>query len=125
MGSATQASVEVDWPSGVVDVLPAVAANSTIQVTEGSQASDLPVITRQPSDASVRVGQTARFRVTATSSSRIRYQWQKDGADIPGATRPSYTTPPVTRSDDGEVFAVKVSNRNGTVTSRNAALKVK
>ena len=125
IGSATQATVEVDWPSGVVDVLSGVAANSTIQVMEGSHASDLPVITRQPSNASVRVGQTARFRVTATSSTRIRYQWQENAADIPGATRPSYTTPPVTQSDDGEVFAVKVTNSAGTVTSSNATLRVR
>ncbi|HEY1771284.1 MAG TPA: CRTAC1 family protein [Chthoniobacterales bacterium] len=36
IGVAPRASIEVDWPSGIVDVLPSVAANTTIQVTEGS-----------------------------------------------------------------------------------------
>ena len=37
IGQATEASVEVKWPSGIVDVLPSVLANSTIKVVEGFQ----------------------------------------------------------------------------------------
>jgi len=36
IGTATEATVEVKWPSGVVDTLSSVAANSTIRVVEGS-----------------------------------------------------------------------------------------
>jgi len=36
IGTATEAAVEVRWPSGVVDILPSVAADSTITVVEGS-----------------------------------------------------------------------------------------
>ena len=36
IGTATEATVEVKWPSGVVDTLSSVAANSTIKVVEGS-----------------------------------------------------------------------------------------
>jgi hypothetical protein len=35
IGTATEAEVEVIWPSGVVDILPSVAADSTITVVEG------------------------------------------------------------------------------------------
>jgi hypothetical protein len=36
IGTATEAEVKVTWPSGVVDILPSVAADSTITVVEGS-----------------------------------------------------------------------------------------
>jgi len=36
IGSATTASVNVIWPSGIMDVLPSVAADSTVTVVEGS-----------------------------------------------------------------------------------------
>ena len=36
IGTATEATVEVKWPSGVVDILPSVAADSTITVVEGT-----------------------------------------------------------------------------------------
>jgi hypothetical protein len=36
IGQATTASVQIIWPSGVIDQLPSVAANSTIRVVEGS-----------------------------------------------------------------------------------------
>ncbi len=37
IGAATTANVEVDWPSGIVNVINNVPANSTILVTEGSE----------------------------------------------------------------------------------------
>jgi enediyne biosynthesis protein E4 len=36
IGTATVATIEVIWPSGVVDSLPLVAADSTLTVVEGS-----------------------------------------------------------------------------------------
>jgi hypothetical protein len=37
IGTATLATVEVKWPSGITDTIPSVAANSTLTVVEGSQ----------------------------------------------------------------------------------------
>jgi enediyne biosynthesis protein E4 len=42
IGTATEATVKVIWPSGIVDILSSVAANSTLTVVEGS-ASPLRV----------------------------------------------------------------------------------
>jgi len=39
MGTATEATVKVIWPSGIVDILSSVAANSTLTVVEGSASS--------------------------------------------------------------------------------------
>ena len=36
IGAATDATIEVRWPSGIVDTLPAVAGDSTITIVEGS-----------------------------------------------------------------------------------------
>ena len=84
----------------------------------------LPSITTQPVDKTVTVGQTAKFRLRATGTKPLVYQWKKNGANIAGATRLSYTTPPTTLKDNGALFAVIVSNRAGSVTSNNVTLTV-
>src|SRR5882762_1724685 len=53
----------------------------------------LPSITTQPVSQSVTAGQTATFSVAATGAAPLSYQWQKNGANIVGATTASYTTP--------------------------------
>jgi hypothetical protein len=82
------------------------------------------MITHQPASRRVDVGTSARFAVTATGSPSLSYQWTKDGADIPGATTTSYTTPPATSADNGSKFAVVVSDPGGSVTSNSATLTV-
>jgi hypothetical protein len=83
-----------------------------------------PTITTQPADTTVRAGQRARFSVTATGTAPLHYQWMKNGVNITGATKASYTTPPTTAGDNGALFAVTVSNLAGSVTSNNATLTV-
>ena len=53
-----------------------------------------PAITSPPANTTVNVGATARFRVIATGSAPLHYQWKKNGTNIPGASKTSYTTPP-------------------------------
>ncbi len=124
IGSATTASVTVKWPSGVVDTLSAVAADSTLTVVEGSTQAAPPAITQQPRDVTVTVGQRATFRVKATGNPPLSYQWKKNGVDINGATRAKYITPPVTLDDNGAKFSVVVSNSAGSAISRRARLTV-
>jgi hypothetical protein len=54
----------------------------------------------------------------------LSYQWQKNGANIVGATSASYTTPATTTSDSGSTFRVAVNNTAGSVTSSAATLTV-
>jgi arylsulfatase A-like enzyme len=84
-----------------------------------------PQITRQPANARVKVGRTAKFQVMATGGGPFTYQWTKNGTVIVGATNSNYTTPPTTLSDNGSLFSVVVSNANGSATSNNALLKVR
>jgi len=44
IGTATEATVEVIWPSGIVDIVSSVAANSTLTIVEGSSSSSLTLV---------------------------------------------------------------------------------
>ena len=83
-----------------------------------------PTITTQPVSQTVTAGQTATFTVVAAGTAPLSYQWQKNGANISGATSASYVTPATTSSDSGATFDVVVSNSAGTVTSNAATLTV-
>jgi hypothetical protein len=84
-----------------------------------------PAITSQPANATVRLGRRAKFSVIATGSLPLTYQWRKNDVDIPGATKPNYTTPPTTSGDNGALFSVTVTNSYGNVVSTEAVLTVR
>jgi hypothetical protein len=94
--------------------------------SNGGQGSTAPAITAQPSNATVTVGQTATFSVTATGTAPLSYQWQKGGSNIAGASNSaSYTTPATVAGDNGSTFRVIVSNGvNPAATSMSATLTV-
>jgi hypothetical protein len=83
-----------------------------------------PTITTQPANQTVTAGQTATFAVVAAGTSPLSYQWQKNGANISGATSSSYTTPATTAADSGTTFLVAVTNSAGSATSNSATLTV-
>jgi hypothetical protein len=87
-------------------------------------AAAAPVITAQPASQVAVVGQTVQFSVTATGSPTLRYQWEKNGVSIPGATTPSYTTPVLTLDDNGATYTVLITNPVDKVTSSPATLTV-
>lgn len=90
----------------------------------GSNPPTAPAITTQPANTSVNVGQTATFTVVASGTAPLSYQWAMGGTNISGATSASYTTPATTAGDDGDTFAVMVSNSAGSVTSNTVTLTV-
>jgi hypothetical protein len=57
------------------------------------------------------------------SGADIRYQWQKDGVDIPGATDDTLALPAVTIADEA-IYRVLVYNITDTITSRNASFRL-
>jgi hypothetical protein len=88
-------------------------------------AAVAPQITTAPQPSSVGEGAMAAFGVTATGTETLAYQWQRDGAGpIAGATSASVNVGPVSLTDDGQRFAVTVSNAAGSVTSAEATLSV-
>jgi glucose/arabinose dehydrogenase len=87
----------------------------------GSQA---PSITTQPSSTTVSAGQPATFSVAASGTAPLSYQWQRNGANIAGATSSSYTLANTQLADSGSQFRCIVSNTSGSVTSGAATLTV-
>jgi hypothetical protein len=83
-----------------------------------------PSFTLQPASQTVVVGQPATFSVTVTGSAPLTYQWQKNNANISGATSANYTTPATVSGDNGATFRVTASNSVGNVTSNAATLTV-
>ena len=94
---------------------------ATLTVTATAVA---PSITSQPANQTVTAGQTATFSVTATGTSPLTYQWNKNGAVISGASSASYTTPATAASDNNAQFTVTVTNSVSKVTSSAATLTV-
>ncbi len=105
-------------------------SNSAGSVTSATAALTVnpapvaPSITTQPVSQTVTEGQPATFNVTASGTSPLSYQWQKNGVAIAGATSPSFTTPVTVLADNGAQFKVVVSNSAGSVTSATATLTV-
>jgi hypothetical protein len=83
-----------------------------------------PAIATHPVNASVNRNQSATFSVAVSGTPPFSFQWQKSGVDIPGATEPSYTTPPAVAGDDGSTYLCIVSNAVGSATSNSATLAV-
>ncbi len=83
-----------------------------------------PTFTKQPLAKSVNEGETATFSVAVSGTTPFTYQWEKNQAAIPGATSSSYTTPPVTLSDNGSQFRCVVTNLVSSVASDPAVLSV-
>ncbi len=108
--------------------LPLTLAAATIL-----QAAPTITIVAQPKDQIVNAGQAATFKVVATASAgTLGYQWytraavNKPDVAIPGATSPSYTTPPMNLSQNGSRYSVRPSCAGATtLTSRQAEPVVK
>ena len=90
----------------------------------GGGSASPPEITQQPMSQTVNVGQTATFTVSATGAMPLTYQWQKNGANISGATSATYTTPATTSADSGAMFGVTVMHSTQSVASSLATLTV-
>lgn len=82
-------------------------------------------IATQPYDMTVTQGASATFTVTGAGSPMLKYQWQKSGKAIPGATQASYTIAKTALPDSGEAFSVSVANSCGRVASDPAVLTVR
>jgi len=71
----------------------------------------------------VEVSQPVTFSATVTGSAPRTYQWQKDGADIPGATGKTYAIAAAAITDSG-TYRVRVTNPACVTYSAGAVLTV-
>ncbi|RDC62457.1 PQQ-dependent sugar dehydrogenase [Adhaeribacter pallidiroseus] len=82
-----------------------------------------PEIVQQPKSISVPAGQPATYSVTVTGQTPLTFQWQKNNANISGATAATYTIASTKPTDAGN-YRVLVKNAVGSVTSSSVALTV-
>jgi alpha-tubulin suppressor-like RCC1 family protein len=80
-------------------------------------------ITNQPKDFLTFQGGNATFSVVAAGPAPFRYQWQFNGADLPGRTNSSLSLAKVQVNQSGD-YAVRVVNSYGEATSNPARLFV-
>lgn len=134
------------WQKDGVDILGATGASLTISpitladagsytVTANNVADSalsnpavltvyqLPSFITHPAGQTVNAGQSVTFSAEATGIPTPTYKWQKDGADIPGATTANYSIPSVTAQDAGSYRAV-ATNLGGSTYSNAAQLQL-
>jgi alpha-tubulin suppressor-like RCC1 family protein len=85
--------------------------------------SGTPAVAVQPVGQTVAAGEPAVFSVKATGGNLV-YRWQRNGADIAGATAAIYRIPAAAAADDNVSFTVRMTNAQGAVTSAAALLRV-
>ncbi len=82
-----------------------------------------PIILTQPKSQLAGTWWDASFRVWATGSKPLYYQWRRDGANLLGADGPSLQFTNLQVTDSGS-YDVVVSNAFGSTISSNAVLTV-
>lgn len=83
-----------------------------------------PTITRQPEDATVPEGGYGVFRVEASGTGPLNFQWKQNGVAIKNMTNASLSIPNVDAYDQDSAISVEVSNPAGSVQSLPAHLRV-
>jgi hypothetical protein len=81
----------------------------------------------EPASVAVNAGATVALAASAFSvpdKGLIRYQWQKNGANIPNAINTTYTTPPLSVFDSGSQYRVIAVVPGGVAISTNAVITV-
>jgi pectate lyase/pectin methylesterase-like acyl-CoA thioesterase len=116
-----------DYTVVVTDVAGSTTSNvATLTVTTGAVA---PSVVTDPVGATILVGGSHTFSVTANGTATLSYQWQKSTnggtsySDIAGANSDSYAISGATLADAG-LYQVVVTNGQGFATSGAAELAI-
>jgi uncharacterized delta-60 repeat protein len=80
-----------------------------------------PYITAQPLSPNTGAGQTVTLQVLVAGTEPIKYQWRKNGIELPQGTGALLTLPDVTPADQGN-YDVVVTNTFGSATSQVAVV---
>ena len=133
-GSGTNRTVTITPATGqtgastitikVTDEHGMLAETSFVLTVRPSTVVKPPQITGQPLTQSVTAGEAVEFRVVASGTSPLSYQWKHNGRPLPGATSAILQLSSVSMVDAGE-YTVVVSNAAGQVESQGAVLTVR
>lgn len=83
-----------------------------------------PTFIQEPGAQSLLVGQNAVFTTSVLSDKPIEYQWRLNDVDLPGQKSSSLTVFCVSPAQTGQMYSVKASTTDGSVTSGPAPLQV-
>lgn len=120
LAGATNVEVlQIEWPSGEVQTLMNLPANSFQIITE----TGFPRIISQPQSQAVYAGTNVTFTVVAAGPAPLSFQWLRSGTNMSGQTSATLALNNVQPPDVG-TYSVIVSNPYGSVTSSNATLVV-
>ncbi|MFO1500031.1 MAG: immunoglobulin domain-containing protein [Verrucomicrobiota bacterium] len=108
-------SVSISNPAGTTNSQPAA-------VTVTARPAP-PGIVTQPANHTAQEGETVTFGVDARGQAPLRYQWRRNGTDLPGETGPALRLVNVTSNDAGS-YSVAISNVAGATNSQGALLLV-
>ena len=106
-------------PDGLINVI-TIDGGQNYSVALVNAAAGLPEITSHPNSQTINSGNDVSFSVTASSSSALSYQWQREGINllngttISGANSPTLNLSNI-QSDDAGRYTVEVSNSTGHV----------
>jgi hypothetical protein len=109
LGAATNIDiVRIEWPSGIVQQLQAVAPKQLLTVTE-------PEVSIQPADLTRNRGETGTFTASTTLSPPLSFQWLRDGISLSGATATSLVLTNIQASDAGN-YSIEVHQADPPMT---------
>jgi len=118
MNATTIVPVSLRTPSHLLRCLA-----SLLILFSATNAFAQPRITRQPDSLAVVLGSNATFRVIATGTAPMTYQWRSEAGDRISATNASLVVSNVTLADLGS-YTVNVRNGTGETASQPAWLKL-
>jgi hypothetical protein len=129
-------SGEVDWqqlsfnlPSGTHTLWWIYSKDGSVSIGQDAGWLDQvaftaePVITQQPQSQAAWAGANVTFQAGGTWNGLAYLQWLKDGTNLPNAHSTLLTLTNLTRRDSG-IYALRITNAAGNVTSSNALLRV-
>jgi hypothetical protein len=80
-------------------------------------------VTADPASQNVGVGKQVDFTVTVAGEGPLKYQWQKNGVDVAGATQPVLTIKAAKLEDAGNYHCIATNSHNRAI-SGEASLSV-
>jgi hypothetical protein len=98
-------------------------AGTGYRILNPSSGAAVPVIVKEPAGQSAAAGAKATLSVTASSATKLSYQWQFQGTPIAGATGSSLVVGPLRPSLVG-YYSVLVANAAGSAQSEAAEVQI-